>query len=150
MDERQRQIKAASHTSGVGADPPVGGCREPHPLEKLGASAPGLLCAKTVHHRLQAQELRAAHQGVDRRILERNPDPSPDLGLLGCDVVPSHGRCATGRCQQGHQHANRRGLPGSVGAKKPEDLPSTDIEVDTGDSGQVAETPNKTTRDNGR
>ena len=71
---------------------------------------------------MQVEEFVARHQGVDGGILEGDADALADLTGLADHVVTGHDGTAVGRAQQGREHPDGRGLPGSVRSEEPEDL----------------------------
>jgi len=80
--------------------------------------------------RLQADQLAAGHQRVQRRFLQGDPDRGPHRPRFADDVVAGDGRPAAGRQQQRRQHPHRRRLAGAVGPEEAEDLALRDGDVD--------------------
>ena len=115
---------------GVGADAPIGGGGQPHPLEQLAAAAPGLAAGDPVQGRLQLEQLVAGHERVDGRVLQGDADDPAHLLGLRAHVEAGHPGPALGDAQQGHQHPHQGGLARPVGPEEPEDLTLVDDEVD--------------------
>ena len=74
MDERRGEVEAALHAARVGADAAVGGGAEVDPLEQVVGAAPALGGRDALQRRLQADQLAAGHQRVERRLLEGDAD----------------------------------------------------------------------------
>ncbi len=139
VHERQGQVEPTAHAARVGADPAVGGRRQPHPLEELAAAALGDLGRDAEEHGLEVHELGAGHQRVDGRVLEGHADAPSDLAGVAHDVESGHGGSAARGLQQRGQHPHGGGLPRPVRTEEPEDLAPPDRQVDAVDGDEVAE-----------
>ena len=82
----ESEIETSTHTSGVGADPPVAGFGEPDPFEEFSRPLLPWPAAEALHDRLKPQRLVAGHQWIDRGILEGDPDAAANLVRLGGDI----------------------------------------------------------------
>ena len=130
VNQRRGEVEAAAHAARVGADAPVGGLRQPDAVEQRVAELAAPARGHGVQRRLQVDQLAAGHQGVERGLLERDPDLAPHGARVRGDVVPrDDGPAARGRQQRG-QHPHRGRLAGAVGAEEAVDLAVGDLEVD--------------------
>ena len=98
-------------------------------------SAPG----SAVQRRLQADQLAAGHQRVERRLLQRDADRAraPPAASLTTSW-PATWALPAGRAQQRGQHPHRRRLAGAVRAEEAVDLALRDLEVDAVDGVNAA------------
>ena len=130
VDQRRGEVEAALHPARVGADPAVGGVAQADPVEQaVGALAPAG-GRQPLQGRLQADQLAAGHQRVERRFLQGDADRGAHLARFGDDVVAGDAGPAAGRQQQRRQHPHRGRLAGAVGAEEAVDLALVDREVD--------------------
>jgi hypothetical protein len=90
-----------------------------------------------VERRLQADELLARHQGVERGLLEGDPDGLANLPGLLDHVEAGDPRAPARRPQERRQHPHGRRLAGAVGAQERVDLALGDLQVDPGDRQHV-------------
>ena len=74
VDERGGEVESALHPAGVAADAAVGGGDEVDPLEQGVGAAPALGGREPLQGGLQADQLAAGHQRVERRLLQGDPD----------------------------------------------------------------------------
>src|SRR6185437_5090570 len=75
---------------------------------------------------------------VERRVLEDEADVPADLVALRRDVVAGDARVTARRAHQRAEHADRRGLPRTVGTEEAERLPRRHVEVDAADGLDLA------------
>ncbi len=129
MDEAQGEIEAAAHTAGVSAHTPLGGLGEADTFEQLVGASLHRRGVYAVQHGLQVEQFAAAHQGIDRRVLQGHADAAAHVVGLGDNVEPGDSCRACGRREQGGEHAHRRALACAVGPEKAEDLTFGDAEV---------------------
>ena len=134
VDERRGEVEAPAHAARVGADAAVGGLRS-SPTRSISASPrrSASRADQAVQRRLQADQLAAGHQRVERRLLQRDADRAADVGGVGDDVVAGDPGAAAGRAQQRGQHPHGGRLAGAVGAEEGVDLAVGDLEVDAVD-----------------
>ena len=83
VDERHREVQAAAHAAGVGADTAVLGLGEPDALDQLRGAAAHGAGRDAVQRGLELHELLARHEHVERRLLERDADAPAHLVRLG-------------------------------------------------------------------
>ena len=133
MHERQREVEAALHPAGIGADLAVRSLGQADAREQLVAAALTFFAGDAVHRRLQAEMLTTGEVRVERRFLERRADDLPHRRPLPDDVIAADGRRACGRREQRREHVHRRRLARTVGAEKAVDLARVDVQVDAVD-----------------
>jgi hypothetical protein len=129
VDERGRQVEPAAHPAGVGADATVGCSLQPHAAqERLGASLP-LAAGQPVQGGLEADQLAAGHQRVERRLLERHADGPAHLRWVLDHVVTGDTRGSPGGSKQRAEHSHRGRLAGAVRAEEGVDLAGGHVQV---------------------
>ena len=79
VDERHREVQAAAHAAGVRRDAAVGGAGQADALDELRAAGAHRARRDAVQRGLQLDELRAGHEPVERRLLQRDADPAAHL-----------------------------------------------------------------------
>ena len=137
MHQRRGEVEPAAHPARVGADAAVRGPLEADPVEeRLGLALP-LGAGEAVEGRLQADQLAAGHQRIERRLLEGDPDRPADRAGVADDVVAGDRRGAAARAQERRQHPDGGGLAGPVRAEKRVDLALGDLEVHAVDGDHV-------------
>ena len=87
---------------------------------------------------MEPKVLLRGQVGIERRVLEHEPDVAPHLTPLRDDVVAGDVRVPAGRVDQRAQDADGRRLAGAVGPEEAERLARRDLEVDSGDRLDVA------------
>ena len=130
VDERERQVEAALHPAGVGADAAVGGEREADALEQLVPAPAPLVRTQAVERGLEAQVVARGEERVERRLLQRGADRAPHLRALARDVEAADRGRARGRRQQRRQHVDGRRLARAVRAEEAVDLAGRHVQVD--------------------
>ena len=130
VDQRRGEVEPALHAARVGADAAVGGGGQVDPLEQVVGAAPALGGGDALQGRLQADQLAAGHQRVERRFLQGDADRAPHRPRLLDHVVAGDRGAAAGRQQQRRQHPHRGRLAGAVGAEEAVDLALLDGDVD--------------------
>ncbi len=139
VDERGGEVEPALHAARVGADAAVGGGGEVDPFQQCVGPFAAFGRRQALQGRLQADQLTARHQRIERRFLQGDTDRAPDLAGFGDDVVAGDSGAAAGRQQQRRQHPHRRRLAGAVGSEEAVDLALVDLEVDALDGEDLAE-----------
>ncbi len=130
MDQRRGEVEAALHPARVGADAALGGGVEADPLEQVVGALAALGGRDSLQRRLQADQLAAGHQRVERRFLQGDADRGAHRPRFAADVVAGDAGAAAGRQQQRGQHPHRGRLAGPVRAEEAEDFALLDLEVD--------------------
>jgi hypothetical protein len=95
-------------------------------VDQLGSRPP----APAEERREQVEELGDGQPRVERRGLERDPDPVLDRVRVARGIDPEDARLAGIGRPEALQDLDRRRLPRPVGAEEPEDLAAADLEVD--------------------
>ena len=131
VDQRRGKVEAPLHPARVGADPAVGGGGEVDPLQQVIGAPAALRGGDALQRRLQADQLAAGHQRVERRFLEGDADRPAHRPRFLDHVVPGDGGAPAGWQQQRRQHPHGRRLAGAVGAEEAVDLARLDLEVDS-------------------
>ena len=132
MDERGGEVQPSLHATRVGADPALGGLRQPDPAQQISGALAPLDAIEAMEGRLQPDQLLAGHQRIERGLLQCDADRRSDVGALGDDVVTRDPRATTGRAQQRGQHPDGGRLAGAVGTEERVDLSLGDFDVDPG------------------
>src|SRR3989442_2066576 len=88
-----------------------------------------------IHAGLDVQPL------IEAVLLLDDTDLRPNLATFGLQVMSEHGRAARRRREEGREHLDRRGLPGSDWTEESEDLGTCDVERDPIDRDLVTEVP---------
>ena len=127
VHERHREVQAPAHAAGVRPEPPVAGVDELDAREQVVPALARLGAAQAVERALQAQQLAAGHQRVERGLLERDADRPADLRGLRDDVEAGDDRAPGRRAQQRREDPHRRRLARAVGAEEPVDLAGRDL-----------------------
>jgi hypothetical protein len=83
----------------------------------------------------QIEQLRARQVVVEVRVLRQEAEPLLDLSIG--DRPAEDARLPRRREDEPHQHLERRGLAGAVGAEEAEDLVLLDGETDVGDGAHL-------------
>ena len=138
-DERDRQVQAAPHPTGVTAHPLAACLGQAEGGQQLLGPLPRPTSAKAQQAPEEAQVLRAGERLIDAGVLSRHPDEAAHRVALADDVVPQDHRPAPGGGQQGGHHAQRRRLAGTVGAEQAVDDAGGDLQVQAVDGGEGAE-----------
>ena len=94
VDQRRGEVEAALHPARVAADPAVGRRGQVDPLEQIVGAPLALLGGDALQGRLQADQLAAGHQRVERRFLQGDADRAPHRPSLLDHVVPGDGGAA--------------------------------------------------------
>src|SRR5262249_55564115 len=81
------RAEAPRHTARVGPPPATGGPGKADAVEQDVPSAPPLDGGEPVERGLEADQLAAGHQRIERGLLERAADRPPHLLRVGDDVV---------------------------------------------------------------
>ena len=87
VHERHAQVEAAAHAARVGADAAVGGAGQADALEQRVGAVAAVAAADAVQRRLEAHQLAAGHQRVERGLLERDADRAAHVAGVVDDVV---------------------------------------------------------------
>ena len=87
VDERRGEVEPALHAARVAADAAVGGGGEVDPFEQVVGAPPALGGGDALQRRLQADQLAAGHQRVERRFLQGDADRAPHRPRLLDHVV---------------------------------------------------------------
>ena len=91
VDQRGGEVEAALHPARVGAYAAVGGVGEVDPLQQVVGAPASLVGRDALERRLQADQLAAGHQRVERRFLQGDADRAAHRPRLGDDVVAGDG-----------------------------------------------------------
>ena len=150
MDEGGGDVEPAPHAARVRADHAAEGVADVDEYRQLAQPLVDLTGSQPVQAALQAEQLFTGLLRVEGDVLERHPDPEPDLVGVIDDVVAGHDRTAGRRTEQRAQHAHRRRLAGAVGAEEAVDLATADTEVESVDRGHVGEGSGQAGRGDGR
>ena len=86
----------------------------------------------------EAEELRTGQLVVDKRPVGDKPQYGFGGHRVGVDVLSAHSNDARGGPEDAGDHSQSGGLPGSVGAEKPEQFPCLDGEIDAVDGSERA------------
>jgi hypothetical protein len=130
VHQRRGEVEAPLHAARIGADAAIGGGDEVDPLQQVVGAAPALRRRDTLQRRLQADQLAAGHQRVERRFLQGDADRGAHRPRLLDDVVAGDGGAAAGGQQQRRQHPHGRRLAGAVGPEETVDLALLDRDLD--------------------
>ncbi len=130
MDEGGGEVEAALHAARVAAYAAVGGVAEVDAVEQVVGAPAAFGGRDPLQRRLQADQLPAGHQRVERRFLKGYADRATNLPCFPGDVVAGDRSPAAGRQQQRRQHPHGRRLAGAVGAEEAVDFALRDLEVD--------------------
>ena len=79
---------------------------------------------------LDAQRLAHAEEGVEDQLLRHDAQGPARRGVVVDDVVAHHAHPAFGGLGQAGQHADQRGLAGTVGTEQAEEFAAGDVEAD--------------------
>ena len=138
-EEARREVEPAAHPAGVRACGAIGGVGELEALQQLGRS-PARLVPREVEQAAEHLEvLPPGEDLVDGGELSREPDQLTNGRGLVDHVTPEDLGPPCVWLEQCREHANERGLSGSVRPEQPEDGPLRDVEVDTRERGRRAE-----------
>src|SRR5262249_23092097 len=91
----------------------------------IGGAGPGIVAGE------HPDGLGHGEVAVHTGLLQDDTDPALELAALPARGQPEDGHLAAVPAAGPLQGRNRRGLPGPVRAEEGEDLPGTDLQVDT-------------------
>ena len=103
-------------------------------VEPLGEARDRRVEVEAPHARGVAEVLASGEIPVQRERAGKVADAGAQGGRRLGHVLAEDGRAAAADAQQAHEHADRRGLAGTVGAEEAEHLARLDVEGDVGDA----------------
>ena len=104
----------------------VGEAAQSHALERRGDGVPCLPAIKAGERRRELEILANGEEGIDRGLLEHEPQSSPGRAARLHHVVTEHGRMSTGGAEQRGQQEHCGRLAGTVGTEQAHQLPGRD------------------------
>src|SRR5919108_5549644 len=87
MDQREREVQATLHATGVGADAAVGRITQPHPLQERVAALGDLPRGEAMQAALELHMLAPGEKLVEGGVLKGDADHVAHCGTLAEDVV---------------------------------------------------------------
>ena len=130
-DQRRREVEAPAHAARVRLDEPVARLVELEPVEQRARPLGRALLAEVVEAADHLQVLEAGQVLVDRGVLPRQADLSPQRRRVVTDVEAHHARRAGGGREERGQDPDRGRLAGAVRAEQAEHRPALDAQVDS-------------------
>src|SRR5262249_50074230 len=126
-----REVEAAAHAAGVGADEAVGGLRKVERREKLSRPLTRMTAAEVVEAADHFEGLGAGQGLVHRGVLARQAGSLAHVRGITDDIeARDTGRAFVGR-QQGGQDSHRRRLACPIRAEQPKNSARLDAQVYT-------------------
>jgi hypothetical protein len=138
MHQRCGEVEPPLHAARVRAGQLARDRREPHQLEQLVGARAHLALRHPLQPAGELERFAAGRERVERRRLQREPEPAADLCRPRGDVEAGDARLAGRRLEQRREDPDRRGLASPVGPEEAEHLARVDAEADPVDGPRLA------------
>jgi len=125
------EVEPTLHASRVGAGELLGHAGQPHELEQLVRPSLCLFGGHAVEPARELERLTTGREGVERGSLHGQAQPPSYLSRVRDDVEALNPSGPGGRCQQGGENADGRGLARTVWPQQAEELAERDREADS-------------------